>query len=82
MPYIEDKQKMEILNGLHSPDNAGELTWLLTYHAVQFLKKHGKTFLTICIIMGAFLCAALEFYRRVAAKYEETKIQSNGDVYS
>jgi hypothetical protein len=27
-------------------------------------------------------CAADEFYRRVAAKYEDKKIDENGDVYT
>ena len=32
-------------------------------------------------IIGVLECAKLEFYRRVAASYEDQKIQENGDVY-
>lgn len=32
-------------------------------------------------IIGALECAKLEFYRRVAAPYEDKKIEENGDVY-
>lgn len=31
--------------------------------------------------LGALECCKLEFYRRVAAPYEDSKIISNGDVY-
>ena len=83
MPYIPIKDQNDLIGDypMRTPDTAGELTFLLTDISVTYLKKHGKKFLTICIIMGAFLCAALEFYRRVAAPYEDTKIKENGDVY-
>lgn len=32
-------------------------------------------------IIAAFECAKLEFYRRMAAPYEDTKIVQNGDCY-
>jgi hypothetical protein len=32
-------------------------------------------------VLGALEGAKLEFYRRIAAPYEDTKIQENGDVY-
>lgn len=31
--------------------------------------------------LGALECCKLEFYRRVAAPYEDSKIKSNGDCY-
>jgi hypothetical protein len=31
--------------------------------------------------VGAIECCKLEFYRRVAAPYEDRKIKTNGDVY-
>lgn len=32
-------------------------------------------------IVGVCQCVALEYYRRIAAPYEDMKIESNGDVY-
>lgn len=32
-------------------------------------------------VMGALESAKLEFYRRIAVPYEETKRKDNGDVY-
>ena len=85
MPYIEPgfrtKFHPETGHLALRAEDAGELTYCLTVVATSYLKCHHKRFITICIIMGSFLCAALEFYRRVAAPYEDTKIQQNGDVY-
>lgn len=33
-------------------------------------------------IIGVLECAKLEFYRRAVARYEDTKINENGDVYA
>ena len=35
---------------------------------------------TICKIMGTLSCISQEFYRKVAAKYEDQAIIKNGDV--
>jgi hypothetical protein len=37
--------------------------------------------MTIALVMGALVCAMLEFYRRRAVPYEEGKIKLNGDAY-
>ena len=31
--------------------------------------------------IGVLECAKMEFYRRVVAPYEDTKIKANGDVF-
>ena len=87
MPYItrNEQAKLERYSytgaNPHTPDNAGELTYIFTKESCDYVKKHGKSFLTCCIIIGALICTALEFYRRVVAPYEEMKIKTNGDVY-
>ena len=89
MPYIkpEDRAKFH-LHADHGAEGIklvaetpGELTYCLTLVVIAYLKLKGKAFTTICVIMGALFCTALEFYRRVAAKYEGSKIVENGDVY-
>jgi len=89
MPYIEQKDRQPFVASLNLLSDVvigrglslGELVYLFSMVAKLYLLKHGKSFVTICMIMGAFLCAALEFYRRVAAPYEDKKIDANGDVY-
>ena len=39
------------------------------------------TYGSINAAIGILECAKMEFYRRVAGPYEDTKISTNGDVY-
>ena len=82
MPYITPARR-DTLDTIAAelPDNAGELNYVLTKIAVRYLRKHGKRYQTLNDILGAFEGAKLELYRRVAAPYEDTKIEENGDVY-
>jgi hypothetical protein len=48
---------------------------------VQYVSDHDLSYRTINDVLGALEGAKLEFYRRVAAPYEDQKIQENGDVY-
>jgi hypothetical protein len=80
MPYTTaDERKAALARG---PETVGDLTFVLTVSALRFKQHQGKLrFVTIALVMGAFFCAALEFYRRVAVPYENTKMALNGDVY-
>jgi hypothetical protein len=82
MPYIEASQKIAIdEGGMRVVATAGDLNYFITRALIQFWSRD-KRYLTICIIIGTLVCAALEFYRRVAVSYEDKKIIDNGDVYS
>lgn len=79
MPYI---QQYERDSGVEShPDNAGQLNYAFTLLAIEYIERHGLCYAHINDVMGAFEGAKLEFYRRLAAPYEDTKIDENGDVY-
>lgn len=80
MPYIPHDRRMEIHSG-ETPKNPGELNFLLTTVVVEYLNEHGLTYQTVNDIMGALECCKAEFYRRIAADYEDTKIAQNSDVY-
>lgn len=85
MPYIEDLMKRMRLDlaaeiALKNIQDAGDLNYAITTLLLKFTKRTGKKYLTIVIVMGTLLCVALEFYRRLAAPYEDKKIQENGDV--
>ena len=63
------------------PLNPGELNYAFTRMALGYIERHGKDYQHISEVIGALECAKLEFYRRLAAPYEDTKIAENGDVY-
>ena len=85
MPYIADKskrfvirQKVHALNLLLT--NWGDLNYAIT-KLVMHRWRNNRRYTTIVGVMGTLLCVALEFYRRVAAPYEDEKKEENGDVY-
>jgi len=63
------------------PETAGELNFALTLLVAEYIQRKGLNYQNINDVMGALEGAKAEFYRRVAAPYEDTKIQQNGDVY-
>lgn len=81
MPYIKDCR--EGLRPLSSRPalNEGELNFQITSLLVDYLQAHGLSYERIGDIKGALDNAADEFYRRIAAPYEDAKIAENGDVY-
>jgi hypothetical protein len=84
MPYIKQDRREEV-SLLIGPladraDTPGELNFQLT----EIVKRYWdgrKNYQAINDIVGALEGAKLEFYRRVAAPYEDSKIAENGDVY-
>jgi len=79
MPYI--KEHRPALTPTVVPYTPGELNFVLTKVCLNYLEQVGKDYRAINDIVGALECAKLEFYRRLAASYEDTKIATNGDVY-
>lgn len=50
--------------------------------AKDYLQRaQGPSYKIINEIIGVLECVKLEFYRRIAAPYENDKQQANGDVY-
>lgn len=80
MPYVSPWRR-ETLDPDVMPDNAGELNYVFTKAAIDYVTDHGLSYSTINDIQGAFEGAKAEFYRRVAVPYEDNKIAENGDVY-
>lgn len=62
-------------------DSPGDLNYLFTRLAWEYFQRNGPNYTTINDVIGALESAKLEFYRRVAAPYEDKKIVENGDVY-
>ncbi len=65
----------------HSPKTPGELNYLFSWLAGDYMESQGLSYQTINDIIGALEGAKSEFYRRVAVPYENAKLAENGDVY-
>lgn len=90
MPYIKQKRRVELARLPNDPtrdypsnlaQNAGELNYLFSVLANDFIKRVGLNYENLNAVVGALEGAKAEFQRRVVAPYEDTKIQQNGDVY-
>lgn len=86
MPYIKqddrnffDERLTFNVKAIHTP---GELNYCVTKLVDHYLSSHGKSYASINEVVGVLECAKLELYRRIAAPYEDGKIQENGDVYT
>jgi hypothetical protein len=86
MPYIEKSDRSFFDEKISFKNNAiqtpGELNYFLTKIVDHYISTHGKSYSTINEAIGVLECAKLELYRRIAAPYEDVKIQQNGDVYT
>lgn len=87
MPYIkmENRPKYEkalgeligILKAQPVEGIDGELNYIIT----RILKEsYPLRYFNLNRAVGVLECCKIEFYRRVAAPYEDTKIKENGDV--
>jgi len=80
MPYIKEKDRESTHMLQYEPHTAGELNFLITTFIRDYYLRE-PCYQTINDIVGALEGAKLEFYRRIAAPYEDIKIKENGDVY-
>jgi len=79
MPYIPKGTRKR---ALIAPFTLGELNYAITTTVDRFLDQDGVSYASLNAAIGVLECAKLELYRRVAAPYEDTKKEENGDVYS
>lgn len=79
MPYIKSVDKQVVVN--EGPRTAGELNFFITLTIQKYVLDKGLSYQNINDVVGALEGAKMEFYRRVAAPYEDGKIVENGDVY-
>lgn len=83
MPYIsaEDQKQFDSLVKEIAAANiqtAGELNFLFTKLAIQYIATHGQRYKNMNDVMGALEGAKMEFYRRVVAPYENQKAYEVG----
>lgn len=89
MPYIKEEDRkrydehLEKLLILLRTENEANLAGCLNYciSTLTFgLAKTTMRYFRLNALMGALECAKQELYRRMAAPYEDQKIQDNGDM--
>jgi hypothetical protein len=87
MPYIKPEKRekynkvldelVSILKSVPTEEVDGELNYVVT----KILKNvYPLRYYHINKAMGVLECIKQEYYRRVAAPYEDTKIRESGDV--
>ena len=81
MPYIINSAREQLDDG-GLPNSAGELNYMISSLIDEYLHEYGKNYTNINEVIGVLECAKLELYRRIAAPYEDEKIEKNGDVYN
>lgn len=85
MPYLKSWDREQVdKDGVCF--TAGELNYKITKACIKYLGTpayaDGKyNYSKINEIIGVLECCKQEFYRRIAAPYEDKKIEENGDVY-
>jgi hypothetical protein len=84
MPYIKPNLRTrfdDLFANKSLPADAGELNYVITKLCDRYLLVKGLNYGNLNEVVGVLECAKLEFFRRVAANYENSKIEANGDVY-
>ncbi len=87
LPYIKEENKVyfdAVLLPLKrcAIANGAELNYLFAELLNQFFVTNSKNYSNLAQAISALECQKLELYRRVAAPYEDSKIESNGEVYN
>ena len=88
MPYIPQndrdnaRTKLSNDNLFFTPENAGELNFVISNFIDNYLEKHGVRYRYINEMIGALECCKLELYRRIASPYEDVVMRKNGDAYA
>lgn len=80
MPYLNEGVRSSIRDG-RVPDKPGELNYAMSQLIKGYIAERGLSYTSINDVIGVLACLSMEFYRRLAAPYENTKISENGDVF-
>ena len=85
MPYIKRLRRLQLAavaieDSKFEISSPGELNYAITRLIDNYHSRRGD-YQSVNDVVGALEGAKLEFYRRVAAPYEDQKARENGDVY-
>lgn len=83
MPYIAKNERKFFDEHLEKLieliDEPGHLCYCI-YFLMKRICEENPRFAIMSTLISELECAKLEFYRRVVAPYEDTKIIKNGDI--
>lgn len=94
MPYIKQESRDQLdpaiedllialmkrtVNGMQVLPSPGDYNYIIT--TLLDMGYKNTTYETVNTVIGILECVKQEYYRRVAAPYEDMKMQLNGDVY-
>lgn len=80
MPYIEPDERANLTPKCERACTSGQLNYQITCLISRYVGKDPR-YVHINDVLGALEGAKLEFYRRIAAPYEASKMVTNGEVY-
>ena len=83
MPYIklEERQRLDwIVDNLIAAIDSQGMTGNLNYVLFRIAKRYCKRYKDYAAFIGEIEACKLEIYRRLAAPYEDKKIDENGDA--
>jgi uncharacterized protein DUF6899 len=80
VPYIEKGVRESLAEG-SVPTEPGELSYAMSQLIKGYLAMNGVSYASINSVVGVLECLKLELYRRIAAPYEQKKLEENGDVW-
>lgn len=82
MPYIDPLNRSMLDPSCLTAETEGELNFQISRLLNKYMVRHGLSYGRMGDCTSACENAAAEFRRRVMAKYEDQKIEENGDVYT
>lgn len=92
MPYLGEETKKDIdekhygneiydrFSSMKPEELAGAINYLNFKIVRTWIKKNGKRYWILALIIGTLICCVIEIYRRIVAPYEDECIVKNGDV--
>lgn len=89
MPYIKEEYRIQfdvpiirLQQAMYDIADEDEVFGgIMNYVITKLLRPSELSYNRIMVVLGTLEAVKLEFYRRAAAPYEDTKRKENGDVY-
>lgn len=87
MPYIRKEKRLDldalvemIMNNCDNNPFDGRMNYMIMKIVKKHLDNYGESYTNYQRIIGELQCSQMEIFRRLLSKYEDKKIEENGDV--
>ena len=81
MPYITQERRLELIQEDSLPETPGELNFVISDTIDSYLCAQGISYGTLNTVIGVLACVQAEVYRRIAAAYEDVRLEQHGEVF-